>query len=440
MGRLIAVFTASTLLITAAPAAAAELTRVASSGEPDNPFDLDFSLRWDRTQHRANISREYAEASSPGDPASPFATVKELQQLRYTQTANLVVPRLAVGLYEDLQLHAELPYYLSQEVTWRRATGVGFDPGLPDTISSNGLDPDGGPCAAGTCPIFPVDPGVTVFHGGAAGDLKVGLTWGAFSERRDDTKPTWVVGIEITFPTAKLYDPAVGRDQFWMSPYRVASSTGPVGQKVWRYDLHTALSRRIGPIDPYFKAHVTLMQKSSGTYSNCDHAAELVAPASGADPQARSDIDVAALCAANPDRWGARLPWLFGLTFGTELVPYEDPAASQKIAIDLRLVADYTSSARWYNELTDATGRLLATESYVTVLGRLGLIFRASEYVAVQASGSLGWVTPHYLTGEDFGSRDENPNFDWRYDAPARRFRATEGSVFDLQVSGVLQF
>lgn len=431
MGRLIAVVTAITLLVPAAPAAAAELTRVASSGEKDNPFDLDLSLRWERTQRRAAIDREYLDPA--GGAGDPFATVQELDQLRWTETTNVVVPRLAVGLWEDLQLHFELPYYLSQETTWRLANGVGGVGTVPDTIFENLLRPDGGPCP-GPCPIFTTSGTQTVFKGGAAGDLKVGLTWGVFHEKRDDTKPTWVVGAEITFPTAKLYDPAEGRDaQFWDSPFNVSSTTGPVGQKVWRYHLHTALSRRMGPIDPYFRVGVTFLQKSSSTYSNCDHAAELVAA-----NQARPDM--VARCAADPEGAAARLPWLMGLTFGTEVVPYDDTVANQKITFDVRLSADYTSRSRWYNELTDATGKLLATQPYLTLAGRLGMVFRASEYVAVQASGSLGWVTPHDLTGEDFGSRDTNANFDWRYDAPGRRFRTDSGSVFDLQVLGVLQF
>jgi hypothetical protein len=439
MGRLIAVVTAFTLLIPAAPAAAAEVTRVISSGTPDHAFGLDLSLAWDRTQRTATITREYAEPSSPGAPAYPFATVKELQQLRYTETTNLIVPRVAVGLWEDLQLAFELPYYLSQETSWRAASGVG-DPGLPNTIADNMLDPDGSTYPpGGPHDLFPTSGTQTVFHGGVVGDLKVGLSWAPFAQRRDDTKPTWVVGVELTAPTAKLYDPAAGRNPTdWGSPYTLSSTAGPVGQKVWRYTLLTALSRRMGPVDPYFKANLTVLQKSSATYSNCDHAAFLVNPGAGYDPQMKSGAEAA--CAASPDKWGARLPFMSGLTFGVEFLPYEDAMASQKIAVDLRLSADYTSASRWYNELTDATGKLLATSSYMTLTARAGVLFRASEYVSIQAAGSIGWVTPHYLTGEDFASRVENPNFDWRYDAPERRFRATSGSVVDLQVTGLLAF
>ena len=431
MGRLIAVCTATTLLVLAAPAGAAEVTRVASAGDPNDPFDLDFSVRWERTQRHAAITREYAEA------AAPFATVKDLSQLRWQETANLLVPRLAVGLWQDLELNAELPYYLSQESSWRLASGVGVDPGLPDTITNNVIAPDGSTYPVAH-PIFVTAPEQTIYQGGTLGDLKVGLSWGVFSQDRDDTKPTWVVGLEITFPTAKLYDPGAGRAPAWESPYVISTKPGPVGEKVWRYHFHTAISRRLGAAEPYLKATLTLLQKSSGTYSNCDHATEMTQLPDPAFPQARADM--AALCAADPKKWGARLPWATGLAFGTELVAYEDRAAVQKIAFDLRVTGDYTSSARWYNELTDATGKLLATGSHVTMTGRLGILLRASEYVTVQAAGTYGWVSSHALTGEALDTAATNPNFDWRYDAPGRRFRASEQTVLGLEVSGMLSF
>jgi len=432
MGRLIAVFTAITLLVPAFPAAAAELTRVASSGDKDDPFDLDLSVRWERTQRRASITREYAEGG-----AAPFATVTELQQLRHEETTNLLVTRLAVGLWEDLELAAELPYVLAQETKWRLASGVGPGQPTPNTIEENFVDPDGGAYATAH-PLFTTSPEQTVFQGGALGDLEVGLAWGVLSQARDDTKPTWVVGFKLTFPTAKLYDPAEGRNTYWDSPYLLDSSVGPTGQKVWRWELQTAVSRRMGPAEPYFQAGLTLLQKSSGTYSNCDHAAEAVAVAGPTGPQGRSDM--VALCAADPKRWGARLPWYLALTFGTELVPYEDVAASQKIAFDLRVSGEYTSRARWYNELTHATGKLLTTGSHLTMTGRLALLLRASEYVSVQAAGTFGWTSSHDLTGEDLDTAASNPNFDWRYDAPGRRFRATEATVLGFEVSGMISF
>jgi len=440
MGRLVGVVTAISLLVCALPAGAAEVTRVASSGDPDNPFDIDFSLRWERLQKRGRITREVLGAPAAG---SPLGRVVDRTELRLSDVQNLVIARVAIGLYQDLELHVEVPYVLARENAWRFGLlDDGSSAAAGSTIAGNTIGPDGLPCAVGQCPIFPVGPdGTTLYQGGVAGDVKAGLAWAIFSDRRDDTKPTWVVGLDVTIPSAKLYDPAVGRDSLWLSPFSLPSRTGPVGQKIWKYDLSTALSKRMGPLDPYFRAHLTAMQKSSSTYSNCKQVA--LAAAQTPNPQA------SALALANcalpqwRDKADARLPFELGLAFGTEVVPYEDAVAGQKVSIDLRLSADYTSSARWYNELTDATGKLLRTDPYLTVLGTVGIVFRASEYVALRGSAQLGTSTAHFLTGEDPGTPDgaeQNPNFDWRYDAPGRRFRLDEITLFNLQITGILQF
>ena len=65
----------------------------------------------------------------------------------------------------------------------------------------------------------------------------------------------------------------------------------------------------------------------------------------------------------------------------------------------------------------------------------------------------LAHETPHFLSNEPFGkdlgiaepdvtpnTPEQNPNFDWRYDVPGRRFRITETSVFSLAVSAVVNF
>jgi len=451
MGRLrLGAILACTLAALAAPARAAEITSVAST-EPDHPFDLRVSLRWDRQQEKGKITREQ------GDPSAnpPFGEVMEVDELRYTRVRNAIVPRVAIGLYRDLELHAEIPYVLGDDQSWEYAQVNGFSVAPNSTIANNTIDAMNQLCAQQPCPIFPVGSPSTVFHGGRAGDLAVGMSWGIFNDQRDDTKPFWLVGADVTFPTAALYDPAAERAArpSWTSPFSSSGSTGPVGEKVWKYDLHTAISRRIGPIDPYFRAHVTGMHPSSATYSNCAHAAELAgyAPAqmthaavtNCADPSWKADA-------------GAQLPWIAGLTFGTELVPYESKRDEQKVTIDVRVFADYTSSQRFYNPLTDATGKLLKTEAFLTAGGMLGVYLRASHYVSLHANASLGMNSSHYLTGESLGragvdatgadvtgvtpNANLNPNYDWRYDAPGRRFRITEDVLFAFSLAGVLEF
>ncbi len=403
---------------------------------------MEFSIRWDRTQKKVRITREQVDADPTVNP--PFGAVYDKTMLRYADVTNALVPRAAVGLYNDLELHVEWPYVLAQDISWAYGTDHGTPSGdLPSSPTNEPIDVNGAACPGGpgSCPLFAVPS--TIYRGGKMGDLKAGLAWGIFSERKDDTKPTWIVGVDITFPTAAQYDPAAGRvpDNGWLSPYTVPAKRGPVGEKAFRFDFSTALSKRMGPIDPYFRAHVTTVSRAAATYSNCDHVAQL---ASGSPPAMGQWAPAA--CAAAGDSAGARPPYVAGVTFGTEIVPVEDPREGQKLVIDLRLTADYTSSARWYNELTDATGKLHYTQSYVTVGGLFGLYLNASDVVSIRATARIETQTDHFLTGEGAGgplvagSTTTNPNYDPRDDAPGTRFRATEATIFTLSVMGVLRF
>jgi hypothetical protein len=442
MGRYrLPVVAVAAALALAVPARAAEITRVATAAEPDNPVDVDLSIRWDRLQKEGLISREWDVGGS----------IEDVPQLRFTRTATAIVPRVAVGIYRDLELHAEIPYVLADDMEWRYATASGIPVGGTslDTIANNDVDPSGVPCT-GACPLFPVGNGTTAYHGGKAGDLLVGVAWAVLSDERDETKPKWVVGFDMTFPSAELYDPAAGRAADWSSPHASGANPGPFGQKLWRFDFSTALSRRMGILDPYFRAHATVQRKSTNTYSNCDNALAL----EGASPLPQGPTWMFENCVLFDEDAGAQPPYLLGLLFGAEVTPYEDAAAGKKVLIDLRVTADYVSSARWYNELTDMSGRLHRTDDHATVSALLGLLVQASQYVSLEAAASIGTQTAHYITGEPLGrvrgedpgppydatNPDLNPNFDWRYDSPGRRFRVSEVSLFDVRVSGILRF
>jgi len=420
MGRLNA-FTAFTLLaLAAAPAGAAEATRVPSIDEPNGHFELTAGL--DYLRRGGSISRELPVAEGG-------YTVSRLRhQLRFSETTTSVQVRAAAALWEDLGITLELPFVLGSQTGWKLDAGVG------DSISTNTAAVDGAACASPPCPLFPVKR--TVHHGSGLGDLKIGLDWGAMSDRRDDTRPFWLVGLSVTFPTSKLYDPGADRTAEWNLPdaaYGSSSKLG-LGRKVIQYELHTALSRRVGTAQPYLRVQVTGLQKTSSTVSNCDHMAELAAAG-------RAVTGAVAACQAAPSTWGARLPWLAGVALGTELVLDEDRLAGHRVALDVQASVDYTSRARWYNELSDATGKLMATQAYLSAMARVRLLYKATDYLSVIGSVGYGYTTPHDLSGEDPGGATvTNPNYDWRFDAPGRRFRFTEATTLDLSAAVLLQY
>ncbi|HSN15204.1 MAG TPA: hypothetical protein VLT61_11265 [Anaeromyxobacteraceae bacterium] len=408
-------------LVLPAAAAAAEATRVASSGDEDNPFDLDFTIKAQYLQTRALITREYTYDYAN---AQPLDTVEERPELRYTRRTFAFLPRIAVGLYKDLEFHVEVPIILSSNTRWHYAFHDGeMQTDGTSATGQNDIDASGAPCG-GPCPVFPGSG--TVYHGTGFGDIKLGIAWGILSDTRDDTKPFWLVGVDFTLPTAKMYEPGLGRTApAYTSPsYNKAGDASPFGENILKIDLVTALSKRMGAADPYVKFHVTSFRPSAETYSNCDHP-ELLG------------TNGATLCeASSRSKYGSRPPWIAGAAFGAEIVTGENKAEGTRVAIDVRLAADYVSSSRWYNELTDMTGKLLRTEDYFDVQAFFGFYWRASKYMQFQATANLGTETPHFITGESVG----DPNYDARYDAAGRRYRLTEVSNFGLALAGVLQF
>jgi hypothetical protein len=420
--------TALALAALAGSAGAAEISRVATSGEPGNPFDLDLGVRWDRSVESASISREGTDG-----------------YLRYLRTRNAIVPRLAVGLWNDLEAHFEMPYVLGDDRQLRYGTVFGVSSGSYRGYDPVATDVDATGAACPGCEIFSVAPKTVGYHGGRAGDLVAGFSWGIFNDRKDDTKPFWLVGVDLTIPTAAKWEPGKNRTpDTWVSPYALQTKPGPFGEKIWKLDLYTTFSKRFAYVDPYVKAHAQFAFKSSSTYSNCDAVNEAFAVTT-AGPQVNANA--VQNCKTFGADAGAQLPFVAGIVFGNEFIPYEDVKEHQKLSIDFRFFADLTSKQRFYNELSDATGKLLQTEGYMEVGGLVGLYLRASQYVQLQARASLSTRTAHDLTGESLykdgwsGTTAQlNPNFDWRYDAPGRRFRISQVSVFELSFGGVLQF
>jgi hypothetical protein len=138
------------------------------------------------------------------------------------------------------------------------------------------------------------------------------------------------------------------------------------------------------------------------------------------------------------------------VALGAEFIPYEHRGSGQKFTVELRAGGEYVTAARWYNELTPATGRLLASEAYLAGSGLLGMSLRASRYVLLGVQGTFQYQASHFITGEAQGrisneivapnGADQNPNFDWRWDLPGRRFRLQDSFGYTVAASALLTF
>jgi len=424
-------YAAAAVVLTATfPAQGAEITRTISGFE-DNasfPLGIDLQVGYDREQHRALINRENHQS---GD-------IVDVAELRLTETTQTLPIRLAIGIWHDLEIHAMLPIVLG----WTREYGY---PSITDNASStvfnNCVTRTGGyDCA--TAGAF-YNPNNEV-HRSGVGNLTVGTAFAVLSEKRDDTKPTWVIGFDYTFPLADAIDPALTT-----SP----TSPGAVGDKVQRFTPYMAMSKRVGYVDPYLQFSASIPRILGGFYSNCDNPSTLAFPENcpgGGDANStwsRQDT-------------GEDPPYYGTLVMGVELYAYDEPSKNQSLVVDLRGTGQFVSQGRYYNEMSDQLGKLLETEQYFHMGGTLGINARAAQYVELRLAASYFHDTDHFLTNENVGNDlngngrvdlpatpstpdntgELNPNYDFRWDGVGRRFRISQVNDFYFSATGVLTF
>ncbi len=231
-----------------APAAvrADEGTQIASSFEESDPFDLFVGVRYRLENTRTSIKREYPAAG----PDEPYRIVKDLY---YKKTRHIVEPRIAIGIFRDLQLSVDIPVIVhdSRELDFdQRADDCVFsgpeanciDAGNSRTVQDGLLPPmgfDSEDPAAG----FPMGSS-TVFRGpdrAGLDQVHLGVAWAALNQAKDDTKPTWVLGAELRLSVGEIMrfdrqDPE--------------GETG-VSRGVHEFRAYTGFSRRTSWAEPF---------------------------------------------------------------------------------------------------------------------------------------------------------------------------------------------
>lgn len=439
-----ALCTAIACLMVPTPSQAALITEVADAADGDNIIDVNLGLKWERTQRRSKITREYTDSVQ-----NRTVNVTELQYQRWTHT---LTPSIAIGLFHDLEIHAKMPYAIHDEQFWDYATIEGTYVEPSSSLRNNNRDADG-KCFSADCletrALLP-SPG-RVYRGGFL-DPSIGIAWGIFNDQREKKLPedmfphkvrtaTWVIGFDYTMPLVKASDPTKPNP---LEPMQ--NNALPLGTGAHRLDWWMAMSKRVGAVEPYMKLHYTLPVTSSQAYDNCAIV--------GSDPDHMVMTPKGQeLCGPGDTFWhdkaGTEYPHVGGLTLGTEIIPI-DEKDGVRLAIGLEASAGYTSKGRRMSELSDALKKLTYTDQYFTVASKLFFDLRVSKWVHFVTYLSLGTDTPHFITSESVGkdrfggvdnqgppdgevtlrSNEMNPNYDFRIDQPGRRLRVTDVSVF----------
>jgi hypothetical protein len=415
----------------AGTAAAADITHVATAGRPDWPIEVDVTAGFLGIQQTATFGREQIQSSGTGQVILP--------DISYKRTTLLLPLRAAVGIWHGLELHLLLPIVMEDRQTWSNAPNT-----TSTVISTPTVCPEGPTNAAGNCsnglpptPLVSKSLPLTSDRGSfTLGNLTVGLAWAIFDQEYDDTKPTWVLALDYTAPTAKGMNPTV-------VSYDVGTPQA-VGDRFNHVTPWTAFSRQIGIVDPYVEVFADIPIVGGGAYDNCQSPGTYT---NSTIPRLNCGVDpwTTAVTRVQPAYSG-------GFWFGSEFVASENKEQRFKLVIDVRLTTVYYGPARTFTQISDLLQAVTFQQDFLRVGAQVGLTVQANKNFLFHLRFGLAHDTDHWLTSEslgqpaagsttvDIGSTQQNPNFDFRYDNPGSRFLLQSSLIGSLGVDAEARF
>ena len=273
-----------------------------------------------------------------------------------------------------------------------------------------------------------------------------GLTWAPVSQRRDDTKPTWILAFEpqISIGNIMAYDRAR------------PNANHAVSEGVHRLYARTAISHRWRWIEPYMTFwYMYPIPRGDSLFKDYGPSQTL----------------------KNPQQQG-------GTAFGAELVPFERPRDGHKIFIDVRgrleghfagkgyseawelfaaappLACDMAQAG--YNPACNATlttnayqGQpftgITTIENYASLGADIALGVQVGKHARFRTSFEYTHDEAHFITGEDIGvpstasgrvmsPAEFNPAYRATIDQVGRRYRVDNVDTYNFSVWGQIQF
>lgn len=456
--------------LTSPAARAADVTDVASSFDKDNAFDLNLQVGYGWWSKTAAVKREH---EGPGQ-----TQVLLFKDLVYKQTRHTMNVKAEAGLYQDLSLAIEMPLVLvddrSLEFDQRKgpeciysgpdanctnagnaiSTNSELDPSAPGASDpKNFILPPGGYDATASSQGVPVGfpmGSTTVFRGphrgGSGSDmldtLNFTLSWAALSQKRDDTKPTWVIslGYHVSIGNVMRFD----RDR--------PDVNKAVADGLDHLLARTAVSHRFKYAEPYvvFWFDYPIVRRSDTLFWDLGSRAKNAAPQMSA-----------------------------GTRFGIEGVPFEDTKKGYKVAFDLNGRIQGRFDGRGYSEIWEmlASSAALACDpawnpscnlssspymgkpfsgittiqNYMSLGIELGMVLQLSRYLRLRGYFLYQHDQSHLVTTDDVGTpsvpgqrvaapEEYNPSYRAVINEVGRRYQVDDVDVLGAGVYGQLMF
>jgi hypothetical protein len=231
-------------------AAAGPDSEVPSSFDEGHGLGAHFTLDYDFSYRHSVIERETIDPN-----AMPGVDPTQLRrEFIYSSQRHTIVPKLELGLFHDVWIYGALPYVVTDsrqlEFDQQKTPCVftGAEPACVNRTNSStiadGILPQTGYDAHDPTVGFTDPSQALIFRGpdrSGLDQLWLGLGWAPMNQRRDDTKPTWKLGVELRLPVGKVAK---------LNRTDPNSETG-VGQGTDEIRLWTSFSRKRGWAEPY---------------------------------------------------------------------------------------------------------------------------------------------------------------------------------------------
>lgn len=328
----------------------ATLTDLASSFEPGKPFGFKLTANYNYQFKTASITRESLPSFQTGvsrddllaHTGQPFSRTEVVPDLLYQQQRHTLTLRGDIGVFQDLQLGIEIPLILQDTRQYNLDPNAGYNRcpagswSCIATFSSTYLD--------GIYPIEPADQAGSLvlrppYRGGGGADIidtiNLSLTGAPISQRRDPTKPTWVIGVEaqlsvgaiMEYDTTRLRQPASSPLVKQLDTMGVPVQRGwnGVSDGLHKIVARTALSHKFKYVDPYFGLwYLFPIPRSTGADSPWrDYGFQN----KRSSPQQQA-----------------------GVVFGFEATPLESKSKGHRLVLDFRGALDFHFLGRGYSE------------------------------------------------------------------------------------------
>jgi hypothetical protein len=459
------------LVLMAWPARGAEVTRVVSAFDGDNHFDFNLTASWLHDVRSAFVKRELQSGLSPQN-------TELIKDLKFAQTRDILNLRADVGILWDVGLHIEMPLVLqdSSSLDFDRSESNCVYPemnaGRPTCVDSgnstllrDGIQPgyqmDSWGLDAEHDRQYTRMPGevpgtANVFKGPNRKGfqyLGVGITWAAFNQLRDDTKPTWTLSFDALLDVFKdrRFDPS--------NP----GGNTAVGEGYHQFIWSTFVSKRFRWFDPYFGGWYRLPVRTNGSpFQDYGSTQTSVNPQQSA-----------------------------GIIVGVEEIAWENPRGDQRITVEGRFHMEEHFFGRERSEIWEALAGssgcnvnnqaacrpgidldvnndgtldtphpgITDIESYGTIGGDLGLNVQVGKFIRFRGLFGFRSDMPHMITaagaGKDLNGDNHvdptpdptntkqveaNPAYRPAIDEPGRRFRVEGTKIWTLFLQGSLMF